>query len=670
MGRSNKSQPQREPTTSHAASTVSSLDDFPTQNPAQPIQDAAEAAFEAALKTAGLLDYQHKDRRDYGSDYQLEALEGDARTNVRVHCQLKGTTDPVNADGSTSVAVSRRNLNYLLVHSGSTYVCHRTSDGTLLGKSAEEVFSEYEQSGHAWKDQESITVRFTEPFDEQYQRRLHAVALARGRASRDDRLAWVAMPPERLHAAAATSTPLVTVPASAEAAATLLSELYEHGNDALISRSFDQFWAVIGDVPSYLDRLYMSEINLGLNDMPFNAERVRDALAYFAKRDGLNPKITGASVAYTLGNAHLALKQHDDAIASYRTAIAALDEDTTTLGAQCWKNLGSALEASGDWDEARVAFETAITIDPDLAEAHMALGLWHRSRSQDLNRSIEHLDLVAKGPGSAVSMRSVHAWRAAVLFELDRVDAAFAAIDAVVGGDRLDDWEWFWCARLVRAHGRKNVSTALQALKFWRKYLKFHRDDPRGLSEAFTCEGLLHERGGDARIDFAQFKTHAEKLLTFPDADVGLIWDRVGHWAQKDDNWTEAEIAFRHAFEVNPNRYAYCLGVALNHLGRYDDALAVLLPATEAPDADSLVWFQTAFAHDRVGDTEAAVDGYLNAIELEPGYALAHFNLGGVLWNAQMHWEALSAWGEAVERFPEHELTAKLRKDFPGAFGA
>jgi tetratricopeptide (TPR) repeat protein len=266
-------------------------------------------------------------------------------------------------------------------------------------------------------------------------------------------------------------------------------------------------------------------------------------------------------------------------------------------------------------------------------------------------------------------MRAVHGWRSAVLFDLGRTDAAFAAIDAVVAGDRHDGWEWFWCAKLVRTHGKENSSSTRQALKFWRRFLKFNRDDPGGLSEAFTCEWALHERDGDRRIGFAEFKAHAEPLLAFPGVDAALVWDRVGHWAQTDDNWTEAESAFRRAFELRPDQYAYCLAVALNHLDRWDDTLSVLSPVAMSPNADSLVWFQLAFAQDRAGNPRGAVDGYRRAIELEPGYALAHFNLGGVLWNEGNLQDAISAWREAVARFPEHEFAAKLRRDLPQLFG-
>ena len=388
---------------------MGTVDDFPTENPAQPIQDAAEAAFEAALKRVGLFSYQQKgDRRDYGSDYQLEVLDGNARTNFRVHVQLKGSTDTANADGSVSVSVARTNLNYLMSPSSSIYVYHRHSDGKLLVRAAEDVYALYARAGDGWKNQQSVSVGFIEAFDDDYQRKWHAVALARGRAARDDRLEWIATPPERQGVAAVNALPRVNVPASASEARALLNHLYEVGEDAQISRSFDEFRAILGRVPLGLIKLYMAEINLGLNDEPHSVERLREALAHFQSPDRTR-EITAFSIAYTIGNAHLALKDYAEAVTSYRAAIATLAKDDELMGAQCWKNLGSALEVVGDWEQARIAFEQALKCDPDLGEAHMALAQWHRRQSRDLERAIEHFDLVAKAPGSAVSMGAVHA---------------------------------------------------------------------------------------------------------------------------------------------------------------------------------------------------------------------------------------------------------------------
>jgi hypothetical protein len=44
------------------------------------------------------------------------------------------------------------------------------------------------------------------------------------------------------------------------------------------------------------------------------------------------------------------------------------------------------------------------------------------------------------------------------------------------------------------------------------------------------------------------------------------------------------------------------------------------------------------------------------------------FNLGGVYWNSGEKIEALRIWKAAIDRFPDHELAAKLQRDMPVFF--
>jgi hypothetical protein len=65
---------------------------------------------------------QRADRKDYGTDCEVEVVEQGQATNVWVHVQLKGTERVLNADGSLSIEVSRSNLNYLPMDLHSFYV--------------------------------------------------------------------------------------------------------------------------------------------------------------------------------------------------------------------------------------------------------------------------------------------------------------------------------------------------------------------------------------------------------------------------------------------------------------------------------------------------------------------------------------------------------------------
>jgi tetratricopeptide (TPR) repeat protein len=316
-------------------------------------------------------------------------------------------------------------------------------------------------------------------------------------------------------------------------------------------------------------------------------------------------------------------------------------------------------------EDARAAFERALELNPDLDEAHFALGLWHLREPADLVRALDHLERISSLPGSALSLRPVIGWKARVLFRLARFDEAFAAVDAALAADRLFTWEWPWCARLVREHGKRTTAAAARALKFWRKFLRAHPNDRWALDEEFNCAWGVHQKGEPTGLDLATFAEKGEALLGLASTDRALLWDRIGHWAQTDGDWTSAEAAYRKAYEVNAPRYSYCLATALNHLVRWKDALDILLPIIEAEPSDAMSWFQVARAREKLGDVRRAVEGYRRAIEIDPAYSLAHFNLGGVLWNSGDEEPAVAIWREAIGKFPEHALTAKLLKDLP-----
>ncbi|AGU47403.1 tetratricopeptide repeat-containing protein [Variovorax paradoxus B4] len=60
-----------------------------------------------------------------------------------------------------------------------------------------------------------------------------------------------------------------------------------------------------------------------------------------------------------------------------------------------------------------------------------------------------------------------------------------------------------------------------------------------------------------------------------------------------------------------------------------------------------------------------SINAYLQSIALNPSRASAWFNMGGVHWNAGEPEEASRVWKAAVDRFPDHELAALLRRDLP-----
>ncbi len=158
------------------------------------------------------------------------------------------------------------------------------------------------------------------------------------------------------------------------------------------------------------------------------------------------------------------------------------------------------------------------------------------------------------------------------------------------------------------------------------------------------CNWLLHEHGSVTDMTYEQFKNAVTELIDSDDDDPAFLWDRIGHWAQKENDWPEAEQCYRKAFAIQPERYGYCFGTALNFNKKFEEALPILVEQAEEHTPDALSWFQVAIAREGTGDRHAAIDAYKKAIEMDPDYDLAWFNLGGQYWNTGDKHMAAATW--------------------------
>ena len=161
--------------------------------------------------------------------------------------------------------------------------------------------------------------------------------------------------------------------------------------------------------------------------------------------------------------------------------------------------------------------------------------------------------------------------------------------------------------------------------------------------------------------EYSEFRLEFDQHIALVNAeDAALPWDRLGHWAQDEGNWEEAELCYRKAFELAGGHYGYCLGTALNFLGRFEESRPILHEQAENFQPDAMSWFQLGVANGNTGRSVEAIAAYEKAMELDPEYDLAMFNLGGVHWNEGNIRAATQVWRRAVEKFPDHELVEEV----------
>ena len=260
------------------AKSMSHLDDLPKRDSNSQIQEQSETAFQTAISECGEFVVQSEDKKDYGTDYVIEARDAGVRTNVRVHVQLKGTGRKKNADGSISVSIDRTNLNYLLMQPYSIFVCFHTPSKQLSVRTADDVLREYEHSGKRWGNQTTVSVRFKDDFDDDCQRTLKEFVVACAKGARDHRLHFATQPPVNISSSPEEGEIDLPVPADQKQAEEMLAELYDRGHDRTISRSFDKFRAILGPSNDKFMLAYTAEINLGVNGRECNTSRIADGI--------------------------------------------------------------------------------------------------------------------------------------------------------------------------------------------------------------------------------------------------------------------------------------------------------------------------------------------------------------------------------------------------------
>ena len=647
---------------------MSQFDDLPKRDRNSEIEEKAVAAFHHLISESEDFILQCADRRDFGTDCQIEVVHRNRATNVRVHVQVKGTESRPMADGLIGIEIRRANLNYLLVQPYSIYVCYHVASDSLRFCSVESVLRHYEHRGKNWTEQEKLTVHFRNKLTIESLKTLAELARSSSASSLDRRIEQVSARAADVPGMLKGSPAEVHVPDNSDLAAQLLAQLYDCGADDSISASFGAIAAVLGVDDDAMGFCYMAEINLGMAGLSQHPDRIEHGVAYFQSRLVAGRHQVG-SLHYTIGNGHSALGRQEEAKEAYEAALD--DPDfANTLGpaAQCCKNLGTSLEGLGQEDKAIKLYQEALKLNPDLPEAHFALGRWHHRHAR-YQEALDHFDRVAFTERELGKPSSVAGWRVNIQFNLGDGRSAFREINVLLGSAGSESWIWPWCARQVAAFGRTSVGNARSALGFWQRYLDAFPDDPAAGRELLLVNFYLRSNGEKIGKSYVEFCAEFDlKINCLEAVDAAFAWDRLGHWAQDEEDWEEAKRCYRNAYELAGGEYGYCLGTALNSLDRFDESLPLLLEQAQVIQPDAMSWFQVGLAYANLGQVPEAIDAYERALALDPEYDLAMFNLGGVHWNSGDLEQALLVWRSAVEQFPSHELTARLRKEFPIPF--
>ena len=155
-----------------------------------------------------------------------------------------------------------------------------------------------------------------------------------------------------------------------------------------------------------------------------------------------------------------------------------------------------------------------------------------------------------------------------------------------------------------------------------------------------------------------------EELLRSP----AFLFQR-GNELYQQGKLDEAIASYRQCVALQPDfpRVRYNLGIALGDAERYDDARACLTEVIDAEQENAEAYNSLGYVASRLGEPALAISHYERAIELQPNYAQAHFNLGMNLLQigdytrgfAESEWRSLNGFHFPHPKWDGHPIPEK-----------
>ena len=284
--------------------------------------------------------------------------------------------------------------------------------------------------------------------------------------------------------------------------------------------------------------------------------------------------------------------------------------------ARDWFEKGEELMVNGSTEEALAAYERAIELDPEMAEAWIGKG-YAKSRLAFIDKDPAGYNepLLSFERAIELNRSQSQAWngKATLLSMMGRYDEAVEAYDASLEIDPLQPWVLVGKANALWKLGRHDESIA----------------------------------AGDKAID-----------ATSETVEKAFVWFERAHLFAEDGDYKGTVEALERATELAPDDKNFWIngGVLLSaHLGRYEEALTYIDRALEIDPEDADAWLSKAQI---LGPTSGRYNESLEAcektIEIDPENPESWRLKGLILMNLGRDEEALVAFDEAIELDPQN----------------
>jgi len=362
--------------------------------------------------------------------------------------------------------------------------------------------------------------------------------------------------------------------------------------------------------PSSADALYnLANAKLKLNNLAEAEKLFREAAA-------IKPNDTNI-----LNNLGLTLQRQnklDDAIATFKTAVEVDPNNDTLL-----LNLGTALKAKGDKAEAIKVFEQLVKLNKNLYYAHIALGELLSADESKTDVALEHYKQAVKIQPNEFAPN----YNMGVL--LARQGKHGAAIDAYnaallarpTDAETMTNLGWSLYKAGKPADAIKQLKVVVEQNP---DYLAAHKR----LAMIYTYEKdkAVNQALRQSYIDGGI--TEWTQVIRLDKKEVAAHVNLANFYLDVRD-LEKAEAQYRAALGLEPNnpQSRLGLGLVLVEQNKLDEAIDLFRNLTKSHPKLSAAYNNLGVALEKKGLIEEAKVQYKKALELDPAYSDAKFNL-------------------------------------------
>ncbi len=341
-----------------------------------------------------------------------------------------------------------------------------------------------------------------------------------------------------------------------------------------------------------------------------------------------------------LGNALSATGQWDEAERHYRTAL-----DLQPTIAETHSNLGNVLDRKGLYDDAAACYRQAIALKPEFSSAYFNLANVLTRTGQDeaatdsfnqalklqpgftaasinLAACLKRRGLFAEAISTLQDARAHQPNEARLLLELadclvdaGQNDAAIEAATECLGMDIESADAHAMLARALEASG--DTDSALES------FMTAVSLEPNHVHWWFAL-GRLSQASGDHKAAIERYQT-----VTALDPTLKEAWFNLGNAYHNAESIPEAAAAYKQALSIDDG-YAEAhagLGTVLQKLDRLDEAVEALRIAVRLKPDFADAHYNLGNGLEDLGQQDDAIKSFETAIAIRPDFISAQFNL-------------------------------------------